>query len=110
MLVYKSFILLFYIISSSVGFVLLKKASFLSIEFFIGNILYIVGYLIWILIILKAFPLSIGFPLAAGGLLIASQLMGSIFLNEKLDIYNFVAIFFIILGLSILMYKDFKFG
>ncbi|PML80847.1 hypothetical protein [Enterovibrio norvegicus] len=106
----KLLIFLFYIASSSFGLVFIKKSTGLfSFLFMAGNVLYIVGYIIWVSVILKMLPLSTAFPLASAGLLIASQIAGKLVLDEKVDIYNLVGCGFIILGFIIIFIKgDFQ--
>ena len=95
-----------YILCSSAGFVLVKKSSEIaSIYFVLGNALYVLGYIIWIGIILRSLPLSVAFPLASAGLLVASQIAGKIFLDENLDLYNLVSILLMLGGLLVLLKK-----
>ena len=99
-------ILLTYVLLSSLGFVLVKKSDvMLSAEFFIGNGLYVLGYVIWTLVILKKLPLSIAFPVASAGLLVASQIAGWYFFEERLDGYQAGAISFMLVGLSMLLIR-----
>lgn len=99
-------VLLIYVLLSSLGFVLVKKSDvILSIEFFIGNGMYVLGYVIWTLVILKKLPLSIAFPVASAGLLIVSQLAGWYFFHERMDGYQAAAISFMLVGLSMLLIR-----
>lgn len=106
----KLIIFLFYIASSSFGLIFIKKSTgILSFLFIAGNFLYIVGYIIWVSVILKMLPLSTAFPLASAGLLIASQVAGKLVLNEKVDIYNLLGCGLIILGFIVIFSKgDFQ--
>ncbi len=106
----KVLIFLFYIASSSFGLVFIKKSTgVLSLLFIAGNFLYIVGYVIWVSVILKMLPLSTAFPLASAGLLIASQIAGKVVLDEKVDIYNLIGCSLIILGFIVIFSKgDFQ--
>ena len=61
--------------------------------------------MIWALILIRAMPLSVAFPVASAGLLVSSQITGYLFLNEKLDLTNFLAIAFMLIGLGILLSK-----
>ena len=100
------FYLLLYFCASSLGLLFLKKAdNYQSLYFIFGNILYVGGYMIWALILIRAMPLSVAFPVASAGLLVSSQITGYLFLNEKLDLTNFLAITFMLIGLGILLSK-----
>lgn len=103
-------VFLFYIASSSFGLVFIKKSTeTLSLFFIVGNFLYVVGYIIWVSVILKMLPLSTAFPLASAGLLIASQVAGKFVLDEKVDIYNLIGCGLIILGFIVIFSKgDFQ--
>ena len=75
--------LLVYVALSTYGLYQLKSASPLSVMFLIGFGCYGTGFLLW-MVLLKALPLSVAFPTAAGGLIIATQLTGYFFLGETL--------------------------
>lgn len=74
-----------YITVSAFGLYLLKAASqWQTIQFGIGFLFYAAGFLLW-LYLLRRLPLSAIFPIAAGGLIIATQLIGYFALNEKIS-------------------------
>ena len=74
-----------YVLLSIGGLTLVKMSqSIISIRFFSGLILYCLGFIIWIFLILRVMPLSRAFPLAAGALIIGSQLSGWFVLKEEL--------------------------
>jgi multidrug transporter EmrE-like cation transporter len=99
-------VLVAYLLSSSAGLLLIKKSTgVLTVDFILGNLLYIVGYVIWIGVILRLLPLSLAFPIASAGLLVASQLTGVIFLGEHFDIYNGSAMLLMLAALAILLVK-----
>lgn len=106
----KILIFLFYIISSSFGLFFMKKSTgIMTLNFVFGNALYIVGYVIWVLIILKMLPLSTAFPLASAGLIITSQIIGFLFLEERINIYNILGCCLIFLGFVVIFIKgDFR--
>lgn len=88
--------------SSSYGLYKIKVSeSFLSLEFSIGLVCYILGFLIWFAI-LKLYPLSIVFPIAASLLIVSTQLIGFFFLEEKVALSHLLGVSFIIIGIIIL--------
>lgn len=99
-------ILLFagYALISSFGLYKIKLSNMvINQDLIIGGIFYIVGFLMW-LVILKSNPLSIAFPLAAGFLIIATQIFGFFFLGEGINITKIIGILFVIIGI-ILIFK-----
>lgn len=75
-------VIILYTTASAYGLYKLKaSAQILSPEFLVGAFFYGAGFLIWIAI-LRYYPLSIAFPVAAGCLMIATQLVGYYFLKE----------------------------
>jgi multidrug transporter EmrE-like cation transporter len=66
--------------------------------YIIGFIAYGFGFIIW-LVILKMNPLSIAFPIASGALIIATQIVGIFFLNEKANWVQIIGILVIIGGI-----------
>ena len=54
-----------------------------SLSYVFGLFVYVVGFMIW-LVILKIYPLSLAFPIAAGALIVGTQLVGVLALGEKL--------------------------
>jgi multidrug transporter EmrE-like cation transporter len=100
-------ILLFcvYVTGSSFGLYLLKEASsWWSVKFAIGFLLYGMGALLWLLI-LRFFPLSIAFPIAAGSLMIATTLIGVTLLQEVVTISHIIGILLIISGIFFIAMK-----
>ncbi len=51
---------------------------------------------------LRWYPLSIAFPLAAGTVIVGTQIVGVFLLKERFDIASLVAVSFILVGLIIL--------
>ncbi len=87
---------------SSTGLYLLKisKVGF-NFYFFMGFILYAIGFLIWIYI-LKLNELSVAFPIASSLLIIGTQIIGVLFLRESFNSAKLVGLFLIIIGIIIL--------
>ena len=83
---------------SSFGLYKIKVSNLnLNFDLFLGGAFYVAGFLIWLLI-LKNNQLSVAFPLAAGALIIATQIVGFYFLGEQLGVYRAIGIALIILG------------
>jgi multidrug transporter EmrE-like cation transporter len=66
-------------------------------------VFYGAGFALW-LVILKLYPLSLAFPIAAGSLIVASQFIGIYLLNESLRLTNILGIFLIIAGMFLVYY------
>ena len=80
-------LLLCYAIVSVAGMVLLKSAgSPFSPKGVVGFGLYVAGFAIWVGIILRIMPLSQAFPLAAGALILGTQLAGWLLLRERISL------------------------
>ena len=95
-------LLLIYSTISSYGIYLLKSTQeILSYGFFIGAVFYVSGFFLW-LFILRSYPLSIAFPMAAGALIIATQMIGAIFLNEILSLSSMMGSGLIIVGIILI--------
>ena len=98
-------LLLGYAAISASGLYLIKVSGFaLSLRFFCGLSLYLLGFLIW-LAILRIYPLSFAFPLAAGSLVVATCLFGVFFLNESIGLLGLVGIFLIVAGITLVSYR-----
>lgn len=94
--------LIAYVISSVAGLMLLKMADGLAtLTFLLGLGLYGFGFFIWI-VLLKLFPLSFAFPVAAGSLMIGTQIAGLIFLKESLSLPHLIGVAMILLGLCVI--------
>lgn len=72
--------------------------------FALGFASYAIGFVIW-LKLLRSMDLSVAFPVAAGSLIIATQVAGVLFLNERLTIYRGVGVMLILLGVSVIYGK-----
>lgn len=93
--------ILFYILYaaiSSFGLYKIKISNLaLNVDLILGGIFYVGGFLIW-LMILKNNQLSIAFPIAAGSLILATQIIGFFLLNEQINTAKLIGIGLIILG------------
>lgn len=96
-------ILIIYILLNLIGLTLLKNSqSIISYHGIGGMFLYGLGFIIWLFVILRAMPLSIAFPLAAGSLMIGTQIFGYYFLNEKISFYQLAGVLMIVIGLCLI--------
>ncbi len=66
--------------------------------FWLGGILYGVGFLMW-LVLLSKNDLSYIFPIAAGSLVLSTMLLGSLFLKESIPPLRIVAAGLILIGI-----------
>jgi multidrug transporter EmrE-like cation transporter len=94
-------LLLIYFFLSLYGLYHIKEKSFLTLGFAIGFCSYLAGFFIW-LWILKTTPISIAFPLAAGGLTIGSVLVGFFFLGENVNFTGVFGVIFIVIGMVLI--------
>jgi len=93
-------LLLAYVSASIVGLHLLKlsEGSLLSARFAGGLSLHACGFLIWY-VLLTRMPLSVAFPLAAGALMVGTQISGYFFLEEALSGRHLLGVLAILIGL-----------
>jgi multidrug transporter EmrE-like cation transporter len=94
-------ILLFaaYVAASCMGLYMIKAAqAWKSVPFLGGVLLYGLGAALW-LVILRYFPLSLAFPVAAGALIVCTMLTGRVFLQEAISGYQLAGGGLIILGI-----------
>ena len=93
--------LLFYVlyaVISSFGLYKIKISNLaLNFDLILGGIFYVAGFLVW-LVILKMNPLSTAFPIAAGSLIIATQIIGFFLLDEQINATKLIGVGLIILG------------
>ena len=81
------------------GLYKLKVAELgLNLHFMLGAFSYASSFLLWI-VVLRWFPLSVAFPLAAGSIIVGTQLVGIYILNEPVDHFSMLAIGLILAGL-----------
>lgn len=94
-------LLTLYVVISSLGLFALKTASGpLSPHFAVGLALYAVGFAIWYGMLTRL-PLSVAFPIAAGSLIAATQVVGWLFLDESLRIVHLGGIALILAGIAV---------
>lgn len=98
----KAAIFAVYISISLLGLYQLKVAEVgFNLQYLAGMTLYVVGFFLW-LVVLRWFPLSIAFPLAAGTIIVGTQIVGAFLLKEQFDVVSLVAVSFILIGLTML--------
>lgn len=99
-----------YVAVSLTGLYQLKSAEFgLNLQYLAGMALYVLGFFLW-LIVLRWFPLSIAFPLAAGTLIVGTQVVGVFLLEERFDIVSLIAVSFLLIGIVMLGTIDYLRG
>lgn len=79
-------------------------ASWLSVKFMAGLLLYGMGATVW-LIILRLYPLSVAFPVASGALMVGTTLAAFSFLKEPVSMTHILGIILIGVGIIILATK-----
>ncbi len=95
-------LILFYTVISVAGMAMIKGADTpISLKFGAGFVLYGLGFLIWIGIILRMMPLSQAFPLAAGSLILGTQIAGWMVLGEKLSPMHLAGVAMIVVGVVV---------
>ncbi len=92
-------LIIIYIVTSAYGLYLLKGSPGpLSTSFAIGFVAYGIGFAIWLYILMRM-PLSIAFPVAAGGLIVATQVAGIWFLGEKATTLHATGVVLVLAGI-----------
>ena len=100
--IWSALLFLVYISTSCVGLYLIKAASgWKSTVFFTGVALYVIGAGMW-MGILRLMPLSFAFPIAAGSLVIATMLTGTILLKETVTTWQVGGALMIIMGIALI--------
>lgn len=104
---YNIVFMLIYIATSVSGLIFLKMSDGKLISYIgiAGIVLYGAGFLIWYLILTRV-SLSTAFPIAAGGLVVATQIAGYFILKENLSLFHLLGVLFIIVGISIVTVGD----
>ena len=88
-----------YVAISVAGMVLIKGADTIwSAKGLTGFALYLAGFLVWIGVILRVMPLSQAFPMAAGALMLGTQLTGWLVLKERVGLPQVTGALLIIAG------------
>ena len=70
-------------------------------SFLLGLSLYGAGALLW-MGILRLFPLSFAFPIAAGALVVGTTLIGVVFLHETVSVWHLSGSVCIIAGIALI--------
>lgn len=108
MLILRISLVLLYFVCTLYGLYALKAYDFgMTWGYIIGFLAYALGFMIW-LIVLKLYPLSVAFPIAAGGLIVGSQLVGYFALSDKLDLSRVIGVMLIILGILIISTREYS--
>jgi multidrug transporter EmrE-like cation transporter len=95
-------LLLAYTLVSVAGMTMVKAAPALGTpKWIVGVCLYVVGFFIWIGMILRIMPLSQAFPVAAGALMLGTQVAGWLVLKERLTLPHLGGAALIVLGVAI---------
>ena len=90
-----------YALISAFGLYKIKAADGVQdVVMWIGAAAYGAGFLLWLLI-LRKFPLSIAFPVAAGSLIIATQAFSYLYLKEPITTTHLVGVALILAGVTI---------
>ena len=99
--------MLTYLVISVTGLIFLKLSDgkFFSFNGLTGIVLYGVGFIIWYLILSRV-SLSVAFPVAAGGLVVATQIGGYFILKESISITHMIGVLLIIIGISVVASGD----
>jgi len=74
-------------------------------DYLIGVSAYAVGFLLWLRIV-KLLPLSSAFPIAAGALILGTQLIGLVFLRESFDRWKVAGVALLLAGLVALAISE----
>jgi multidrug transporter EmrE-like cation transporter len=91
-----------YVFLSLAGLYGMKRAHQIGSWTFAGGLaLYVAGFGVW-LTILRMYPLSFAFPLAAGALVVGTQVVGWWLLGEGLAAHRLAGVGLILAGLAIL--------
>lgn len=95
-------LLLTYTVSSVAGMALIKAApALLSPKWLLGFALYLAGFGIWMGVILRLMPLSQAFPIAAGALMLGTQLVGWVVLKERITLPHLAGTALILMGVAL---------
>jgi multidrug transporter EmrE-like cation transporter len=100
-----SLITVLYAAISASGLYLIKDApTLMSSRALIGGLLYGGGFCIWIAM-LRVFPLSVAFPVAAGSLIVATHVIARFYLAESVSLPQTFGIGMIIAGIFLVFMR-----
>jgi drug/metabolite transporter (DMT)-like permease len=98
-------LLIVYVGASCAGLFLIKVASeWRSWTFVVGFLLYAFGAALW-MVMLRLMPLSYIFPIAAGALVLGTQMTGAYFLNEKVTGIHLFGMTLILAGIALITWR-----
>jgi multidrug transporter EmrE-like cation transporter len=96
-------LLAIYVVVSVAGMALLKGAeTTISLKSGVGFTLYLAGFLMWTGVILRIMPLSQAFPIAAGSLMLGTQLVGWLIFKERIGLWQLAGVALILSGVAII--------
>ena len=88
-----------YVATSSFGLHYMKAAPSMASAAFAGGLgLYVGGFLLWMLI-LRSFPLSVAFPVAAGARMVGTTLCAVFLLDEQVSRLHILGMLLILSGI-----------
>lgn len=97
--------LMVYAVVSSYGLYRLKLSEMVfGVDLIVGFFFYGAGFFIW-LVMLKLNPLASVFPVAAGLLIIVTQLVGFFLLKEDITTVKIIGAIIIIIGIILIAYE-----
>lgn len=95
-------LLLAYVLLSVFGLYWLKAAPGpLSAPFVGGFVAYAAGFCIWLYMLMRL-PLSVIFPIAAGSLIVGTQVVGLLFLGEKISPLHWTGVVLVLVGIGLI--------
>lgn len=101
-MILNALLMLAYVCVSTFGLCQMKLASeVMKLQFLVGFAAYVVGFCMWFFILMRS-PLSLAFPIAAGGLIVATQIAGYLFLSERITSVHGLGIAFILIGITLI--------
>lgn len=99
---FSAFLFIIYVVTSCSGLYFMKAAEGWKTPCFIlGLALYGTGAFLW-MGILRLFPLSFAFPIAAGSLVVGTTFIGVFFLHEAVSLWHLTGSFCIITGIALI--------
>lgn len=97
-----------YVAVSLFGLYQMKAATpGLNLSYLTGVGAYALGFLLWLQVI-RLFPLSTAFPLAAGALICGTQIVGVLLLGERYDGVKALGVVLMLAGLCALAWSEFR--
>ncbi|MFK8017496.1 MAG: hypothetical protein AB8G17_18880 [Gammaproteobacteria bacterium] len=95
-------LLVAYVLLSVFGLYWLKAApTVISLPFAGGFAAYAAGFGIWLYMLMRL-PLSVIFPIAAGSLIVGTQVVGLFFLDEKISPTHWVGVVLVLAGIGLI--------